>query len=80
MAINCFSSSNECFKQFNLYFFPQFVFHIHNSGFHTYRGPNEYNYMLNYIKLMQSPLKRIDNLEEFLDFIIKNDVRIASLN
>lgn len=72
-AINCFSSSNECFKHFNLYFYPQFLIYVRNSGFHTYRGPNEYISILNYIESMQSPLKRVDNLDEFLDFVIIND-------
>jgi hypothetical protein len=73
-AINCFSSSNDCFKHFNLYFYPQFLFYVRNSGFHTYRGPSEFNYLLNYVKLMQKPIERIDNFDEFLDFVIKNDV------
>lgn len=41
---------------------------------YSYKGPFEFNYMREYLELLQRPLTRIDNLAEFMDFILINDV------
>lgn len=40
-------------------------------------GPYEIGYISRYLEFMSRPLTRIDNLDEFINFIIKNDVTVS---
>lgn len=78
IAVNCFSSKGECRKTFNLLRYPQIIVHTRDIGFLVYKGPFEYAYLSNYLGLVKKPLERIDNFEEFVDFVLLNDVIIIS--
>ena len=79
IAVNCFSSKGECRKTFNLLRYPQIIVHTRDIGFLVYKGPFEYAYLTNYLGLVKKPLERIDNFEEFVDFVLLNDVIIVSI-
>ena len=72
IAINCFVG--DCLKTFNLAKYPQVLMQTRDAGLYFYRGPFELKHFSNYLKLIQTPLQRIDDLDQFIQFIIKNDV------
>jgi len=72
IAINCFVA--DCQKTFNLAKYPQVLVQTRDAGLYFYRGPFELNHFSNYLKLIQMPLQRIDDFDQFIQFIIKNDV------
>lgn len=73
IAVNCFNPSGSCRKTFDLSKYPHIVLQIRNAGLFTYQGPFQFEYVSRYLDLMLAPLHRIDNLDEFANFIIDND-------
>ena len=74
VAINCFNPNGECRKSFNLVKYPQILLQIRDVGLLQYNGPFEFIYLSNYLKLIQQPLIRIDDLDEFYKVVLVNDV------
>jgi hypothetical protein len=74
--VNCFSPGGECSRTFNLNKYPQIVIHTRSGGFFSYTGPFEFDYLSSYLNAMQAPIKRIDSMNEFIEFILLNDVAI----
>lgn len=79
VAINCFNPNGECRKSFNLIKYPQILLQIRDVGLLQYNGPADFNYLSNYLKSIQQPLNRIDDLEEFIKFLLVNDVTYLQL-
>ena len=75
IAVNCFVGN--CQKTFNLVKYPQILVQTRDVGLYFYKGPFEYSYIVNYLSLIQTPLQRIDDLDEFIHFVINNDVNIS---
>ena len=76
MSINCFNPAGECRKSFNLFKYPQIFIQIRDVGLLQYKGPLEYNYLANYLKIIQMPLTRIDDMQEFVRFVLANQVKL----
>ncbi len=74
VAINCFNPNGECRKSFNLAKYPQILLQIRDVGLLQYNGPVDFNYITNYLKLIQQPLNRIDDIGEFIQYVLVNDV------
>lgn len=77
MAINCFYG--DCRKHFNLAKYPQIIIQIRDVGSFAYKGPFEFNYMSNYLNLLQKPLVRLDSFNEFMQFYTKTEVILRIL-
>lgn len=73
IAVNCFNPSGTCRQTFDLIKYPEILLQINNVGIFTYQGPYELSYISKYLDVIQSPLTRIDNLDEFSEFVIQND-------
>ena len=76
VAINCFNPNGECRKVFNMAKYPQILVAIRDVGLLPYTGPHQLTYLSKYIEFLERPIERIDTFEQFLQFILLNDVTL----
>ncbi len=74
VAVNCFNPNGECRKVFNIVKYPQMLFFIRDVGVLQYTGPHQIGYLNKYIEFLERPVERIDTFEQFLQFVLLNDV------
>ncbi|RNA44781.1 thioredoxin domain-containing 11 [Brachionus plicatilis] len=78
-SINCFYG--QCKAHFNLIKYPQILINIKNIGSFAYKNPFDHKYMTQYLKKILRPLRRIDTIEEFFDYLnTQNAVLIGNFN
>jgi len=78
LAIDCFNPDGECRKTFKLLKYPQVAVQIRNVGLYSYYGPFEFDYLTRFINEIKKPLKRIDSFDEFVEIVLKHEVRTLS--